>query len=121
MLLFRRELKKSEHVPIGLINASWGGANIRTWMSESAIQKIGGHDADLAVLGHYKRDLAAATQRWGQMWEAWWSAHAPAAPAPWSETFDASDWARAGGLGYWENWTIPGMTAFTVSSGTAQP
>jgi sialate O-acetylesterase len=33
---FARELRKSAGVPIGLINTTWSGANIETWMSRGA-------------------------------------------------------------------------------------
>lgn len=33
---FARELRKSVNVPIGLINTTWGGSNIETWISRGA-------------------------------------------------------------------------------------
>jgi sialate O-acetylesterase len=33
---FARELRKSVDVPIGIINSSWGGSNIETWLSREA-------------------------------------------------------------------------------------
>src|SRR5262249_10543278 len=33
---FARELRKSVPVPIGIINSSWGGSAIETWMSRRA-------------------------------------------------------------------------------------
>jgi sialate O-acetylesterase len=33
---FARELRKSVRVPIGIINATWGGSNIETWLSRGA-------------------------------------------------------------------------------------
>jgi sialate O-acetylesterase len=110
---FARELQKSVAVPLGLINASWDGANIRTWMSEGAVRAIGGRDADLGVLALYRSDPAAATQRWGAMWEDWWRTHAPGSE-PWSETRDVSDWQTApAALGHWDDWNIPALTGFT--------
>ena len=35
---FARELRKSVDVPIGIINTSWGGSRIETWMSRSALR-----------------------------------------------------------------------------------
>lgn len=35
---FARELRKSVDVPIGIINTSWGGSRIETWMSRSAVR-----------------------------------------------------------------------------------
>jgi sialate O-acetylesterase len=34
---FARELRRSVDVPIGLINTTWGGSNIETWMSRRAL------------------------------------------------------------------------------------
>jgi sialate O-acetylesterase len=40
---FARDLRKSVGVPIGIINTTWGGSNIETWISRSA-QHITGDD-----------------------------------------------------------------------------
>jgi sialate O-acetylesterase len=34
---FARELRKTVNVPIGIINTTWGGSNIETWMSRRAL------------------------------------------------------------------------------------
>lgn len=33
---FARDLRRSEKVPIGIVNTTWGGSNIETWMSRAA-------------------------------------------------------------------------------------
>jgi sialate O-acetylesterase len=33
---FARDLRKSVHVPIGILNTTWSGSNIETWMSRGA-------------------------------------------------------------------------------------
>ena len=53
---FARELKKTTDVPQGLINSSWGGTRIETWLSAQALQQLGGNDANLALLAEYARD-----------------------------------------------------------------
>ncbi|MEP6493480.1 MAG: sialate O-acetylesterase [bacterium] len=35
---FARDLRKSAHVPIGIINTTWSGSNIETWISRGAQQ-----------------------------------------------------------------------------------
>lgn len=35
---FARELNRKNHVPIGLINATWGGTNIETWISREGFE-----------------------------------------------------------------------------------
>ncbi len=36
---FARELYKQLHVPIGLLNTSWGGTHVETWISRGAFEK----------------------------------------------------------------------------------
>jgi sialate O-acetylesterase len=69
---FGRELQKTVHVPIGLVNASWGGSNIRPWMSAAALHANGGYESALGLLALYARDPAAAQSQLGREWEAWW-------------------------------------------------
>ncbi len=111
---FARELQRDVRVPLGLINLSWGGANIRTFMSEAAVRKAGGRDADLDVLALYRADPAAATQRWGDIWMAWWKNRFPSPmdQEPWSTTLDDSNWSVAPeGLGHWDEW--PSLGGYT--------
>jgi sialate O-acetylesterase len=69
---FGRELQKTVHVPIGLVNASWGGSNIRPWMSAAALHANGGYESALGLLALYAQDPAAAQSQFGKDWEAWW-------------------------------------------------
>jgi sialate O-acetylesterase len=113
---FGRDLQKHVHVPLGLINDDWGGSNIRTWMSEEALRVQGGLDDKLDVLSLYAKDPAAATKRWGEMWEDWWRARVlPATPGaePWSATLNDSDWPAApADMGYWTDWNVPELANF---------
>ncbi len=49
---FARELRKSQNVPIALINSSWGGTPIRTWMSLASIE---GPPPSAAYLAEWKK------------------------------------------------------------------
>ncbi len=69
---FARELQKTIHVPIGLVNASWGGSNIRPWMSAAALHANGGYESALGLLALHGKDPAAAQSELGWEWEAWW-------------------------------------------------
>ena len=53
---FARELQASTHVPIGLVQSAWGGANIRPWISAPALQAQGGYDSGLRLLKLYAAD-----------------------------------------------------------------
>jgi len=55
---FARELRKTVGVPIGIINTTWGGSNIETWMSRRALGLTdSGWAAILAADDAYNRAL----------------------------------------------------------------
>jgi sialate O-acetylesterase len=68
---FARELYRELNVPIGIINASWGGTPVEAWASVEALRQVMDVDgelgnravseSDLAVL---RRDYDAALVRW---------------------------------------------------------
>ena len=39
---FGREVHERQNVPVGLVNASWGGTAIEPWIGESGLRSIGG-------------------------------------------------------------------------------
>jgi sialate O-acetylesterase len=57
---FARELSQSIHAPIGLVQATWGGSNIRPWISAAALQTAGGYERSLETLTLYAKDENAA-------------------------------------------------------------
>ena len=113
---FARELQKTLQAPMGLINSSWGGSTIQTWMSESALRAQGGYDEPLATLRLYASDAPAGITKWGHTWETWWRTHRPAqnSAEPWNaDESRFKDWRTApAGLGYWENWGDPQLASF---------
>lgn len=99
---FGRELQKSVHVPLGLINSSWGGANITSYMSAAAIKKAGGDDLRLAALEVYANDPAAGVKHWGEIVEDFWRNHNREA---WNNPAESDHWHEAPhGLGIWSEW-----------------
>jgi sialate O-acetylesterase len=104
---FARELQKTVSVPMGMVNASWNGSNIQTWMSEAALRAAGGYGERLDVLRLYANDVNAATRRWADIWESWWKSRVPAQSnaEPWRVApIDAYWRAAPGSLGFWETW-----------------
>jgi sialate O-acetylesterase len=105
---FARELQKTVRVPMGLINASWGGSKIRTWLSAPALRTLGGFDEQMDTLALYARDPHAAALRFGAAWENWWKSRAAAGAEPWRADFDDRAWPPAPPqLGEWDDWGIP--------------
>jgi sialate O-acetylesterase len=103
---FARELRKSVHVPMGLIQASWGGSRIEPWMSEAALRAVGGVDIGLDVLESYAGDVRAGNDRMGALWEVWWRSHAPAGATPWKPVAEG-DWRDVPEpMRDWKTWGI---------------
>lgn len=101
-----RDLRKSEKVPIGLIDSTWGGTAIRSWMDPQAAASLGGDD--VALLKRYQRDPAAANRQFGDRWQRWWGERQPT--TPWSNP-DALRW-KPMKASYWETWGDPAFAKF---------
>lgn len=96
---------RSPQVPVGLISAAWGGSRIEDWLSEVALGRLGGYDAELAALKAYSLDPTAAEQRLAKQREAWLvslAGHpANSPPVPVGSFRDG-----------WEEWGIPALAKF---------
>lgn len=106
---FARELQPLVDVPIGLINSSWGGSDIRAWMSQETLAGIEGYEKPLALLRLYATDQPAAQRAFGEQWEAWWRATTgdAAGAEPWQPQTGASWPAAPETLSDWKRWGIP--------------
>lgn len=112
---FARELQKTVHVPMGLINSSWGGSKIQAWMSAEALHRVGGYDESLELLDLSRRDGVAANQRWGEMWQKWWRAHASPPTEPWAvDAAKSGHWRVAPHplTSPWEQWGVPELADY---------
>ena len=70
---FGRDLRDQLNVPVGLINASWGGTQIESWMSPSAIINTSFSDAIAERWAKILVDYPAAIKTYKlrlRMWEA---------------------------------------------------
>ena len=107
---FGREVQEMQNVPVGLVNASWGGTAIEPWIGESGLRSTGGFDARLDLLRIYARDEDAANAGLGRMWEDWWRSHGAAAGEPWKPE-DAGPWIDVPELRNWKTWGVPELAA----------
>jgi sialate O-acetylesterase len=102
---FGRELKKTVGVPIGLVNASYGGARLRTFMSDTTLRTLAIDNDALDLLDMYRTDRSSAMRRWGAEWESAWEKARPRNGRPWLPEFDDSSWKTApAALGAWALW-----------------
>ncbi len=113
---YARELQKTVNVPMGLINAAWGGSRIQAWTSGPALRATNLYNDELDVLALYATDEVAAVGRWGDVWAHWWKARPGARPGdePWSASYvPGKDWRTAPReLGPWEKWNVPELAQF---------
>lgn len=109
-----RELRKSQDVPIGAIDASWGGTQIRPWIPASAATTLPNGPEDMALLALYDRDSGAAGARFGTRWEAWWreTTAQHAGEEPWRAP-NRIPWHPVPRIGPWESWGEPRLDPFT--------
>ena len=99
-----RDLRKTQKVPIGLIDDSWGGTPIRAWMDEPSA-RASGNAVPADLLDMYRRDEAAALRKFGDEWESWWRSRTGDKPGqePWQAV------AKIAGkpvprIGNWNDW-----------------
>lgn len=107
---FARELQKTVDVPMGLINAAWGGSKIEAWISAKALRAHGGYDEGLSILAESVPDLWRASSQWGDVWEKWWRTRSKS--EPWAVK-EQGEWRRAPqGLDAWEEWGDPRLASY---------
>jgi sialate O-acetylesterase len=99
-----RDFRKTQKVPIGAIDDTWGGTPIRAWMSQASA-RASGNAAPAELLDLYRTNPAAATGRFGQEWGQWWRSKTGQQPG--SEPWNASDrlaWKPVPSIGNWNDW-----------------
>lgn len=79
--------------PIGLINASWGGAQIEAFVPAENLREAGGFESELDLLETYAEDSAAALRGFGAPWQDWW--RGVYGTQPWLEDGTGPAWKDA--------------------------
>jgi sialate O-acetylesterase len=69
---FARDVQTQVDVPIGLINASWGGTPIQGWMSRESLQALQLYPEELALLARTTNDPEAIARLYVETLAAWW-------------------------------------------------
>ncbi|MCI4644713.1 MAG: sialate O-acetylesterase [Hyphomonadaceae bacterium] len=88
-----RELHETLDVPVGLVNASWGGSQIEAWLPAETLREVGGFEDQLELLDLYAQDPGAAMAAFGAHWEAWWTGHFGS--QPWNGSGAEPGWRAA--------------------------
>lgn len=108
--LLGKDLRKSAGVPIGLIDATWGGSVIQDWISREGLTALKTYDEGLAVLDAYARDPADGQARWAAMLDRWAAAKLGAANDGMRPDLDDHAWKTLPMEAFWE--TSPGLETF---------
>jgi hypothetical protein len=114
-----RALQRQYNVPVGFVNASWGGSTIQSWISGPSLGKLPGYREVLAVVDAYGIDAAAGMCAEEARQEAWWDKADPAARAQraWSKPdFDDSRWP---GMEPGLRWSESGIDTISKHRGVA--
>ncbi len=99
-----RDLRRTEKVPVGAIDDTWGGTPIRAWMDEASVRTSGGASA-ADVVDLYRKNPTAAVRQFGAEWGAWWRSKTGDKPGqePWLVS-DRLGWKPVPSLQYWDAW-----------------
>jgi len=101
-----RSLQANYKIPVGFVNASWGGTTIQGWIGAESLRTAPGYAAGVDAVAQYGADPAAGMRAEEARNEAWWTAHDPAAAAQraWSAPgFDDHAWATVTPAGSWKD------------------
>jgi sialate O-acetylesterase len=110
-----RQLLERDGIPIGLVNASWGGSGIEAWIGEDALEDKDEYRTRVELLRLYRENPRAAELAFGDEWERWWLAGSDAG-AVWEQgVLDGNpDW-RPAALGDWRAFDDARLPGFTGS------
>ncbi len=102
-----------EGVPIGLINASWGGASIEPWIGEDTLAQMSDYRGRVELLRQYRSQPRAAEVAFAGEWVKWWMANSAMGPVWEKGLLDGNaEWIDAQ-LIDWRKFADPRLEKFT--------
>jgi len=72
---FARQMVEADGIPLGLVNASWGGSAIEAWIGEQSLAGIEDYGRKVSQLRQYRKDRRGAEVAFAEDWVRWWHAH----------------------------------------------
>jgi len=95
-----KDLRAELGIPMGAVHSSWGGSQIRAWVTPEAGAALYGED-QMALLTEYDEDPLAAVTAFAPEWEEWW--RAARGSEPWKDP-DALEWRPVPAIAPWTSW-----------------
>lgn len=105
---FARELHEKLGVPVGVIDATWGGTPAEAWTSYEALHGVPGFEGELADLKASGFDGERLRELHGKRLDAW-MAPATAGRVEFDKGKVQKEWKTMKAPGYWELSELPGL------------
>jgi len=108
-----RSLHRQFNIPVGFINASWGGSSIQSWISGESMRKLASYRQALDVVDQYAVDTALGLRAEEERQEAWWAtvdSKARAQRAWANPKFDDRSWPSMDMGGRWSETGIASLS-----------
>lgn len=107
---FARELHDELKVPIGVIDATWGGTPAEAWTSAEALGAVPGFESELADMKAADYDAEKLNEIYRQKIDAWMSAAKSGTSDFNKGVMQSGDkWAEINMPGFWEQSELPGF------------
>jgi len=110
---FARGRITDEGLPIGLINASWGGSAIEAWVSAGQLAKLPDFRHQVQLLQQYRTDQRPTELAFAEDWKRWWLTSSARGPVWERGVLDTNpDWQDAP-LRDWRSYPDARLKTFT--------
>jgi len=106
-----RELDIDPSIPIGLIDSTWGGTRIESWMSLESLKTTELRANDINLFEIYKDDQTAGMKAFGNMWDNWWRDKILELKEPWLEP-SMYDWDAVPDFTNWKDWGLKELESY---------
>jgi len=108
-----RELRDTLKVPVGVINSSFGGSQIRVWLTPEGGKALYGAE-QMEMLHSFASDELGAVARFAPIWEADYRAQSDGS-APWQDS-ESLQWSPVPKVSVWNEWSGSPLVAQPVGT-----
>ncbi|MCQ8186089.1 sialate O-acetylesterase [Parvularcula maris] len=101
---YTAERVMADGVPLGLVQAAWGGSQIEAWVPRDLLAELGGYETEIGLIETYRDNEAAAQRAFGAQWEAAWEENGA---RPWADGDFAERAVPEGEMRDWKTYGDP--------------